>query len=227
MPQPDTPPDELGRRVPRPRDAYGAIRQMIIERVLRPGEHLVEYDLAKRLGVSRHRVREALRRLGTDRWVDLWPAHGAFVHAPDRDEVGQVLAVRTLLEAECARLAAGRAGGSHLGRLVELCRLGDAARARGGRNEMVAVNGEFHAAVAAASGNTALARLAGQLDRRAQWYYAMTTDDLAGRPWAEHHELVDAIRAGRARLAAEIMRGHTERVRVICLDHMSGACPVP
>ncbi len=70
----------------------------------------MESELAGHLGVSRQPVREALQRLNTEGWVDLRPAQGAFVHEPTEEEADQLLTVRTLLEAEAARLAAANAG---------------------------------------------------------------------------------------------------------------------
>ncbi|WP_208617141.1 GntR family transcriptional regulator, partial [Streptomyces canus] len=89
---------------------YGALLELITTRALQPGQHLVESELAGHLGVSRQPVREALQRLNTEGWVDLRPAQGAFVHEPTDEEADQLLTVRTLLEAEAARLAAANAG---------------------------------------------------------------------------------------------------------------------
>lgn len=59
---------------------------------------------------SRQPVREALQRLDTEGWFDLRPAQDAFVHQPIEEEADQPLSVRTLLEAEAARLAAANSG---------------------------------------------------------------------------------------------------------------------
>ena len=94
---------KLERPGPLRERVYEALLQLITTRALRPGQHLVESELAQHLGVSRQPVREALQRLNTDGWVDLRPAQGAFVHEPTEDEADQLLTVRTLLEAEAAR----------------------------------------------------------------------------------------------------------------------------
>ena len=97
---------KLERPGPLRERVYEALLELITTRSLRPGQHLVESELARHLGVSRQPVREALQRLNTEGWVDLRPAQGAFVHEPTEDEADQLLTVRTLLEAEAARLAA-------------------------------------------------------------------------------------------------------------------------
>src|ERR1044072_1929857 len=93
-----------------PREAvFEGVVEMIITRELQPGQHLVEKDLADALGVSRQPVREALQRMHTEGWVDLRPALGAYVHIPTESEADQLLAARSLLEAEAAKLAAENA----------------------------------------------------------------------------------------------------------------------
>ncbi|WP_051581626.1 GntR family transcriptional regulator [Pseudonocardia acaciae] len=217
MPPPETPPDKLGRQIARPvplrQSVYEAILEMIVNRTLGPGQHLVENELAVMLGVSRQPVREALQWLKNDGWVDLRPAHGAFVHAPTAEEADQLLAVRTLLEAESARVAALHAGEADLATLRELCQRGLAAVESDDVDGMVSANAEFHAAVALASGNKVLVELAGQVDRRVRWYYNPVARTRGGQSWVEHADLVDAIAARDADRAADIMRAHTEHTR--------------
>src|SRR6266487_1317152 len=112
--QPPSPASPLIRPVQRPvplrQAVYEALVDLIVGGTLPPGQHLVEADLAKQLGVSRQPVREALHRLEAEGWVDLRPSQGAFVHVPTDQEVDQLLDVRELLEAETAGLAAASSG---------------------------------------------------------------------------------------------------------------------
>ena len=117
---------------------------MIITAELQPGEHLVENDLAAQLGVSRQPVREALQRMQTEGWVDLRPALGAFVHIPTEDEADQLLAARSLLETESARLAAEQATPDQLEHLWELQRIGEEALAVDDQEVLVAANASLH-----------------------------------------------------------------------------------
>src|ERR1700726_3072145 len=130
----------LQRPVPLRQSVYDALIELIVGGELPPGQHMVETDLARQLGVSRQPIREALHRMEAEGWVDLRPSQGAFVHVPTEQEVDELLNVRALLEAETARLAGASAPGpDQLARLREICREGqDAADA-----------GEYGIAVAA------------------------------------------------------------------------------
>src|SRR5882757_4941425 len=120
---------KLERPGPLRERVYDALLGLITSRAQRPGQHLVETELAGRLGVSRQPVREALQRLSTEGWIDLRPALGAFVHIPTVEEADQLLAVRTMLETESARIAAANAEPESIARLRELCEQGVQASA--------------------------------------------------------------------------------------------------
>jgi len=111
----------LQRPVPLRQSVYDALIDLIVGGELPPGQHMVETDLARQLGVSRQPIREALHRMEAEGWVDLRPSQGAFVHVPTDSEVDELLDVRALLEAETARLAAAsQASGTGPGRLARL-----------------------------------------------------------------------------------------------------------
>ena len=95
----------LQRPVPLRQSVYDALIDLIVGGELPPGQHMVETDLARQLGVSRQPIREALHRMEAEGWVDLRPSQGAFVHVPTDSEVDELLDVRALLEAETARLS--------------------------------------------------------------------------------------------------------------------------
>jgi DNA-binding GntR family transcriptional regulator len=191
----------LQRPVPLRQSVYDALIDLIVGGELPPGQHMVETDLARQLGVSRQPIREALHRMEAEGWVDLRPSQGAFVHVPTDQEVDELLDVRALLEAETARLAARAATPGQLARLREICAEGQAA----------AKAGDFSRAVAA--GNSVLAELADIVGRRVQWYYRMVAPERGPGSWAEHAELIDAIEAHDPDRAQILARKHTELTR--------------
>jgi DNA-binding GntR family transcriptional regulator len=201
------------RPVPLRQSVYEALVELVVEGRLRPGQHLVETELARQLGVSRQPVREALHRLEAEGWVDLRPNQGAFVHVPTDQEVDQLLDVRELLEVETARLAAAAATDGHLARLRVICHEGEAAVEAGDTGRFVAVNTEFHAELARMAGNAVLAELAEIVGRRVRWYYRQVAPTRGHESCAEHRDMVEAIEAGDAERASSIARKHTERTR--------------
>ena len=192
---------------------YEALLELITTRALQPGQHLVESELAGHLGVSRQPVREALQRLNTEGWVDLRPAQGAFVHEPTDEEADQLLTVRTLLEAEAARLAAANADSAGIADLEALCVQGEEAVAADDVDAAVALNARLHARIMELAGNAVLAELAGQVDRRVRWYYTPIARQRGRQSWIEHRELIAAIADRDEQRATAVMRQHTEHTR--------------
>lgn len=203
----------VARPVPLRQSVYEALVELIVAGALRPGQHLVESELARQLGVSRQPVREALHRLEAEGWIDLRPSQGAFVHVPTDSEVDQLLDVRELLEGATARLAARAATPEAVTALRDVWQVGVAAVESGDVTRTVTANNEFHAAVAEIAGNTVLAQLSEIVGRRVRWYYRKVAPARGHESWAEHAELVAAIEAGDEDKAFALARMHTERTR--------------
>ena len=90
------------------RDAYGLILEAIDSGVFRPGDRLVESDLADRFGVSRTPIREALQRLETQSLLAR-DGRSLIVASLDHNQMAELYVVRTELEGLAARLAARHA----------------------------------------------------------------------------------------------------------------------
>ncbi|WP_338778100.1 GntR family transcriptional regulator [Streptomyces sp. DG1A-41] len=203
------------RRVARPaplrQAVYDALVELIISGALKPGQHLVEGELAEQLGVSRQPVREALQRLHTDGWVDLRPAQGAFVHSPSQEEVEELLSVRAVLESYSAQLAAQHADPAGIERLRELQKEGMEAIAADDAERLVAANTALHDHIASLAGNNVLMQLISLVSRRVRWYYTPIAKPRGKDAWTEHAQLVEAIANGDADKASKIMRRHADR----------------
>jgi DNA-binding GntR family transcriptional regulator len=192
---------------------YEALESLIIYGGLSAGQHLVESDLAKRLGVSRIPVREALQLLHRDGWVDLRPRQGAFVHQPTVREVDEVFSVRTLLEVESTRLAAKNVTDAALRKLTKIVEAGTQALRHADERDLVKLNSAFHAEVTDMTDNQVLAEIIHRLDKRIRWYFAPVAMVRGADSWREHSEIVDALAARDAERAAESMRTHAEATR--------------
>ncbi|MEB3369939.1 GntR family transcriptional regulator [Saccharopolyspora mangrovi] len=209
---------QVARPVPLRETVYEAILELIITGELKPGQHLVEKELAEALGVSRQPVREALQWLKKDEWVDLRPGYGAFVHSPTPEEADQLLGVRTLLEAESARLAALNSTKDGVAELKRIYKSGLAALKADDIESVVAANAELHATITEMSGNKVLNELAAQINRRVRWYHTPVAKTRGKQAWDEHSALIDAISKKDADTAARLMREHTEHTRQSYLD---------
>ncbi len=85
---------------------YEALRQDIIDGKLKPGQKIIMSDVAKNFGLSEIPVREAIRRLESDGFVEFTPHIGAVVRKMDEREFVETYLIRIELEALATRLAA-------------------------------------------------------------------------------------------------------------------------
>src|SRR5690606_28634957 len=109
---------------------YEMVREWIALGQLRPGERLSEEELARRTGVSRTPVREALKRLEAEGFVQVIPYRGGVVAEPSVDALADLCVVRDVLEALSARLAAQSATDMELAAFEELAQEFEEAVAR-------------------------------------------------------------------------------------------------
>lgn len=87
---------------------FDYMKNAIITGELKPGERLMEVQLAEKLGVSRTPVREAIRKLELEGLVVMVPRKGAYVSDLDTKDLLNVLEIRSSLEGLAASLAAER-----------------------------------------------------------------------------------------------------------------------
>jgi DNA-binding GntR family transcriptional regulator len=220
-------PRPVARPAPLRQAVYDALAELIASGTLRPGQHLVESDLAEYLGVSRQPIREALQRLQGDGWVELRPAHGAFVHTPTEEEVVQLLGVRSVLEAYSAYGAAQHATAADIARLRELQAAGEAALAAGDDRALTDANAAFHHYIVRICGNRVLSDLISQVERRVRWYCAPIGRPRGKEAWIEHASLITAIGDGDAERAQQLMREHTERTTEFYRKDSVGSAQAP
>ncbi|MFJ6865420.1 GntR family transcriptional regulator [Streptomyces termitum] len=193
------------------RSVCTAIRDDIVSGVFERGGRLTEDQLARRYGVSRVPVREALRTLESEGFVVSRRHAGAQVAEPTDGEAADLLDARALLEPLAAARAAQRRTDAHLKVLRGLVRLGRERARRGQGEDLRALGGWFHETLAQASGSPALATLLTQLRHKIAWMYVVDPPERPADVWAEYGAIVDALARGDAERARALTALHAER----------------
>ncbi|MFG6582434.1 GntR family transcriptional regulator [Sulfitobacter sp. 1A12779] len=190
-----------------PTDAYSMILEAIDIGTYRPGDRLVESELAERFGVSRTPIREALQRLETQSLL-MRDGRSLIVASLDHNQMAELYVVRGELEGLAARLAARHATAEEVRVLREMV---DADNALAGNpNALARANKRFHKQIHLASHNRYLVQ---QLDLVHRSMALMATSSLAveGRgeiAQAEHNLIVQMIEARDEDGADEALRTH-------------------
>ena len=208
--------------LPQGQDAYRRLLMEIRAGTLKPGDRLLEADLATRLGISRTPVREAIRQLEADGLVVHVPRVGAAVRGLDPGEVTELYEMRSVLEGTAARLAARAASVVELEELAAIN--AELAAARGDPDRLHELNRQFHAALLDAARNRYLARSVAGLQKTLLLLGPTTLDreERVRSAVEEHAQVLEALRA-RDETAAELaMRRHVSAAHAVRLRQFRG-----
>ncbi|RKN40055.1 FadR/GntR family transcriptional regulator [Streptomyces hoynatensis] len=210
-------------------DAIEAIKQMIVDGELRPGDRLPrEPDLAERLGLSRSSLREAVRALSLIHVLDVRRGDGTYVTSLEPsllmdamsfvvdfhrdDTVLQLLEARRVIEPAATEMAAVKMPMADIEGLGELLdSLGEAPSVE----ELVENDIEFHRRIALGSGNAVLASLVETLSgrtQRARTWRGLTQEGVVERTLGEHRAILAALGRRQAGIAAALATVHVAGV---------------
>jgi DNA-binding GntR family transcriptional regulator len=193
----------------RSEQVYQTLLDAICDGSLAPSAHLVQEQIAAKLGVSRQPVQQALAILKTEGLLLELGKRGLFVAPFDLTSMRHHYEIRAALDGLAARKAAERAANNDI--RAEIERDGHAHIAAG----RAAMAGAFHSYLYEASGNPRLAssaephwrqlrRVMGEVLRRAE-----TPDEI----WRQHAEILSAVLSGDAALAEQRAANHVVSAR--------------
>jgi DNA-binding GntR family transcriptional regulator len=192
------------------KDAYLLILEAIDGHIYKPGDRLVESELAERFGVSRTPIREALQRLETQSLLTR-DGRSLIVASLDHTQMAELYVVRGELEGLAARMAASHATREEVRVLRDM--LNEDRKLVGDPAALSRANRRFHKQIHLASHNRFLVR---QHDLVHRSMALLATTSLAAegrgeRALDEHAAIVDAIEAGDGDTAAQALRDHISR----------------
>ena len=125
--------------------AYQKLRAALVSGELKPGERVMEVEVAEWLDVSRTPVREALRRLESEGMLTMEPRTGLVVASISRQAMLELYVMREVLEGTAARLCARHASDLEIMELEELVKHEE--RLQGNHEALARHNRLFHEAV--------------------------------------------------------------------------------
>ena len=190
-----------------------ALRDAITKGILKPGERLMEIQLAEELGVSRTPVREAIRKLELEGYVIMMPRRGTYVANLSIRDVNEVFEIRTSLESLASGLAAERITVEELDNLQRLLVQIGIYIEKNDMEKIVETDTAFHGLLYQASRNQRLAGIISNL-REQLTQFRKTSMSFPGRlkeTLEEHRAIVEAIAQGDVRSAQKAAERHMEK----------------
>jgi len=205
--------------------AYAVLREAIITNILTPGARLRADELAKKLGVSKTPVREALRKLQAEDLITVGPGNMLMVKVMTESQLLEIYYTREALEGMAARLAAENAGPIELSKLRAVVEDIEAEAPKGDLEQLRVLSGEFHLTLFRAARNDVLYRLLKNLQEQVR-HYSSTTLTQTGRAeemTAFCRNLLDLIEKRDADGAEKLARANRRRTLELRLKMLRSA----
>lgn len=216
--------NQTGRKlVPIKLDGYKPLRDVVFEnlrdaiitQVLKPGERLMEIQLADEMGVSRTPVREAIRKLELEGLVVMVPRKGAYVAGVSMKDIHEVYEVRSALEMLAVTLAAERITDEELNALEQqVLRESEEEAKKDGSDldNIIYIDSSFHDIIYQAARNQRLVQFVNILQEQLQRFRAasLARPGRSKTALEEHKQIVEALSERNGELASKLAQEHIE-----------------
>ena len=190
---------------------FNTLRQAILKGELKPGERLMEIQLAEKLGVSRTPIREAIRKLELEGLVLMIPRRGAEVAKISHKNLQDTLEVRGALEELATDLACQRITDEELRELSAAEDHFQKVVKNGGTEiEIAEADEAYHDIIYKASGNEKLVQMINNLREQMYRYRLEYLKDFSThmRLYIEHKKIYEAVAARDKKLARQLITEH-------------------
>ena len=189
------------------------LRQAILRGELKPGERLMEVRLAKKLGVSRTPIREAIRKLELEGLVLMIPRRGAEVAEITEKSMRDVLEVRRALEVLAVSLSCDRISGEQIEALKEVAEEFDRSLTSDDVTRTAEADVHFHDIIYRSTDNQRLIQLLSNLGEQMYRYRVEYLKHREFHPQIsrEHKELISYLEAGQKGQAEDKIAVHIDK----------------
>lgn len=191
---------------------FNTLRQAILRGELKPGERLMEIQLANKLGVSRTPIREAIRKLELEGLVLMIPRRGAEVAEITEKSLRDVLEVRKALEELAVQLACDKMQMEQIDDLKQAAKEFEATLKSGDVTKIAEADVKFHDVIYLATDNQRLISLLNNL--REQMYRFrveyLKREAFHGQLLSEHEQIIEDIVKRNKEAASKITSQHID-----------------
>lgn len=195
------------------------IRDSILKGKLKPGERLMEVDVANSLGISRTPLREAFLQLESEGFVKVIPRKGAIVAETSPEDAEETYQIKGALEGLAAKLAAEKISKDKIDELVKLNeRMRKISQSKQkDYSNFLELNSTFHKIINESSGNHKLVKMIKNLRHQTFRYNFIFLSLISHlkESVVEHDKIIDALKKRNSELAKKLVEQHNANAKVL------------
>lgn len=189
---------------------YAKVKEMILDKQLKPGERILQEQLAKKLGISRSPVRKVLSQLAKEHLVTIVPRGGAYVKEFSIEEMLAIFAIREVFEGLACREAVSVVSKDELNFFKNLFKKAVKSAGHGDWRAYLKADEEFHSFLIQRTRTDLLREMITSFNILSNSYVR----GLIRPPeetFPEHMAIIDALMRHNSDLAENLMREHHKK----------------
>ncbi|MCI9174153.1 MAG: GntR family transcriptional regulator [Lachnospiraceae bacterium] len=196
---------------------FHTLREAILKGELKPGERLMELQLASKLGVSRTPIREAIRMLELEGLAVTMPRKGAEVARMTEKDMEDVLKIRKALDELAVGLACDNMTEEELKQLYVALKNFEESTRSGDVKQIAQADVEFHDSIYQAADNPKLVTMLNNLREQMYRYRVeyLKNESIYPRLIEEHQGIYDGLKRKDKETVVEIVSHHVENQEIV------------
>ncbi|ADQ13649.1 GntR family transcriptional regulator [Halanaerobium hydrogeniformans] len=200
---------------------YELIKKKIICHKIKPGERIIDQDIAEEFGVSRSSVRQAFNILEKEELLTLIPRNGFYVRKIKRQDVKEIYEIRNILETSATRLAVERIPDNEIKKVEKVFNAAEKDLKNDKVKNCIKADAFLHEMINSNCGNKRLNKMINKYNGHYVFYRII---DLSGIERAKeayymHLKIFEAVKSRDVDLSANLMNQHIRQAKKIILEN--------
>ena len=194
---------------------YIIIKNRVIHHKIKPGERIIDKNIAQELGVSRSLIRQILNILTKEEIVKIVPRRGFYVKEITKKEVEELYDLRKVLESFAISLAIPKIDDGHFKKMEDLFKIAKKDLDKKETDSFIETDLQLHKLFIDKCGNELLKETISKYNNRYIFYRIadLTPIERARKSYLEHYEIFKAAKNRDLKFASELMMKHIEQCK--------------
>ena len=198
---------------------YELIKKKIMCHKIKPGERIIDQDIAEEFSVSRSLVRQAFNILEKEELLTLVPRNGFYVRKIERKDVKEIYEIRNLLETSATKMAVKRIPDTEIKKVEKIFKTAEKDLCKNKVKNCIKADAFLHEMINSNCGNERLAKMINKYNGHYVFYRIidLSQTERAKEAYYMHLKIFKAVKNRDVDLSAKLMNQHIKKAKKIIL----------